>query len=207
MGEVLDSISLWGILLGTIAVVLTVSELGFYLGQRRARSPEFESEAQVSSLTGAHLGLLAFILAFSFSVAASNADKRKSLILEEAIAIEDAYLKAGLLAVPQNTEIREILRGYTVLRSSVAEAQDIPRFIAQSEDSLRQLWRAVQGLGNTDGYNGLDRMIVESASSIISLHERRVAAGTRMRVPMILWVTLYSLLFLSMLGMGYFSGI
>ena len=48
---------------------------------------------------------------------------------------------------------------------------------------------------------------MDSASSMIALHERRVAAGLRMRVPMILWVTLYLLLTLSMLGMGYFSGI
>ena len=207
MREMIDSVPLWGLLAGTIVLVMLVSELGFYLGQRRARKPEFESEAQVSSLTGAHLGLLAFILAFSFSVAANHADKRKSLILEEALAIEDVYLKAGLLGPEQSEEFRNILRDYTRLRSSAGEMQDIPRFVAGSEEMLRHLWGEVQSLGAEDGFTELDRMIAESVSLMISLHERRVAAGLRMRVPLILWVTLYLLLLLSMMGMGYFSGI
>jgi hypothetical protein len=194
-------------LVGTIVVVLAVSELGFYFGRRRARRPEFESEAQVSSLTGAHLGLLAFILAFSFSVAADQSTKRKALILEEALAIEDAYLKAGLLEPAQTAAIRDDVRRYTRLRSTVGEMEDIPLFVAQSEEILRHMWQQVGSLGDDGRFDELDRMIAESVSLMISLHERRVAAGLRMRVPVILWVTLYLLLLLSMMGMGYFSGI
>ncbi|MEH6593767.1 MAG: hypothetical protein V7746_26105, partial [Halioglobus sp.] len=136
MRELMDSLPLWGVLLGTIALVLAASEVGFILGEKRARQPEFESEAQVSSLTAAHLGLLAFILAFSFSMAAGHADKRKGLVLEEAIVIEDAYIKAGLIATAHGAEIQRILRDYTRLRGTVGETDDIPAFIKKSEETL-----------------------------------------------------------------------
>lgn len=47
---------------------------------------------------------------------------------------------------------------------------------------------------------------MEATDGLLVLHEKRVAAATRTRVPTVIWVSLYLLLGLSMLGMGYFSG-
>lgn len=207
MRELMDSIPLWGILLGTIAIVLVASEIGFVLGQNRARRDEFDSEAQVGSLTAAHLGLLAFILAFSFSLAATQADKRKGLVLEEAIAIEKAYMVAGVLPFEKGTEIQAILRDYASLRAEAGEVDDIPLFIRQSEDVLQQFWSEIQSLLREGAPDELDALMVESGSQLQALHQKRVTAGVRTRVPFVLWISLYILLMLSMLGMGYFSGI
>ena len=207
MREVMDTMPLWLLLLGTIVVVVAASELGFILGRRRARQSQFESEAQVSSLTGAHLGLLAFILAFSFSMAAGHADKRKSLVLQEAIAIEDLYQRAGLINSPQGEEIQQIMRRYAGLRATIGDTDDIPALIRQSEEILAQLWSEMRSLSKAEQFAELKGLLVESASNVTSLHELRVTAGTRTRVPIIIWLSLYVLLILSMLGMGYFSGI
>jgi hypothetical protein len=203
----LNGLPLWLVLLGTIAGVLAVSELGFLLGIRRRRQAEFESEVQVSSLTAAHLGLLAFIMAFSFSMAAGHADKRKGLVLEEAIAIEDAYLKAGLLPASDGAEIRSILHSYTSHRATVGEVDDIPAFIKESKEILTQLWREIGVLSANEQFGELEHLVVESVSNVIALNEKRIAAGVRTRVPFVIWISLYLLLVLSMLGMGYFSGI
>lgn len=158
----LNSLPLWLVLLGTIVGVLAVSELGFLLGMRRRRRAEFESEVQVSSATAAHLGLLAFIMAFSFSMAAGHADKRKGLVLEEAIAIEDAYLKAGLIATPEGAEIRSILHSYTSHRATVGDADDIPAFIEESKEILTQLWRVIGTLSANEHFGELEQLVVES---------------------------------------------
>ena len=203
----LSSLPLWLVLPGTIIAVLGVSELGFMLGMRRRRQAEFESEAQVSSLTAAHLGLLAFIMAFSFSMAGGHVDKRKGLVLEEAVAIETTYLKAGLLPAPEGDEIQRILHEYTSHRATVGDVEDIPTFVRESEQILKSLWREIGALSARDQFGELEQLVVESVSNLIALHERRVAAGVRTRVPVVIWVSLYLLLGLSMLGMGYFSGI
>jgi hypothetical protein len=49
--------------------------------------------------------------------------------------------------------------------------------------------------------------MVRAINHLIDLHERRVAAGMRNRIPSSIWVALVSLLGLSMLGMGHFSGL
>jgi hypothetical protein len=190
-----------------MAIALAGSELGFILGKRRAQRPDFKGEAQVSSLTGAHLGLFAFILAFSFSLAAGQADSRKSLVLEESIAIEGAYLKADLLTSSRGAKIQDILRGYSRLRATAENIDDSRAFNKQSEEILRQLWGEIQLLIADGDFDKLDSLVAASANSLIGLNERRIAAGTRTRVPPVLWVSLYTLLVFSMLGMGYFSGI
>lgn len=207
MREIMESVPLWGVLPITIALVLGISELGFMLGRKRAQQPGFETEAQVSSLTGAHLGLLAFILAFSFSMAGVHADKRKGLILEEANAIEVIYLRASLLGSSQGEQIQQIVRDYTHLRSTADNITDIPAFIRQSEKILIRLWEELRVLSASDDFDELDSLLVESGGELVVIHEKRVAAALRTRIPMILWVSLYALLALSMLGMGYFSGI
>ena len=207
MSELLESIPLWGVLLCSMAIALAGSELGFILGKRRAQRPDFNGEAQVSSLTGAHLGLFAFILAFSFSLAAGQAATRKSLVLEESIAIKSAYLKAGLLASSGGREIQEILRDYTRLRAAAENIDNSRTFNEQSEETLKQLWGKIQLLLADGGFDKLDVIVLASASTLVDLNESRIAAGSRTRVPPVLWMALYSLLALSMLGMGYFSGI
>ena len=48
---------------------------------------------------------------------------------------------------------------------------------------------------------------MSAINKVFDVHERRVAAGLRNRVPPTLWATLFLLLPLSMIGIGYFSGI
>ena len=49
-------------------------------------------------------------------------------------------------------------------------------------------------------------LLVEAVNDLITLHNDRVVAGVRTRVPTIIWGSLYLLLLLSMLGMGYYNG-
>ncbi len=114
--ELMDSMPLWNVLVVTIVAVLLAIELGYRIGRWRGNRIEFDSEALLSSMTGAHLALLAFILAFSFSMAAGHHSTRKQMILEEANAISTAYLRAGLVQEAEGQEIQRILVDYTNLR-------------------------------------------------------------------------------------------
>ncbi len=62
------------------------------------------------SVIAVSLGLLAFMLAFTFGIAANRFDTRKQLVLDEINAIGTTYLRANTLPEPPRTKIRKLLR-------------------------------------------------------------------------------------------------
>ena len=94
---VLDVLPLWGVFLAVLVLVLAAIEGGYRLGNYRHRQSGGEKEAPVGAMVGATLGLLAFMLAFTFGMAAERFDTRKQLVLDEANAIGTTYLRTAML--------------------------------------------------------------------------------------------------------------
>ena len=86
----LDALPLWGVFIVILLIVLLSVEFGYRLGKYRRSHHEMEKEAPLGTMVGATLGLLAFILAFTFGLAASRFDNRRQLLLDEANAIATA---------------------------------------------------------------------------------------------------------------------
>ena len=82
----IDALPLWGLFIAILGVVLLSVECGYRLGKFRFSRREQEKEAPVGTMVGATLGLLAFILAFTFGWASSRFDNRRQLLLDEANA-------------------------------------------------------------------------------------------------------------------------
>ena len=82
-GEPLDGIPLWGVFLATVAAVLFSIECGFRLGRFRRGRSELEDKPPVGEMVAATLALLAFMLAFTFGLAASRFDVRRGLVIDE----------------------------------------------------------------------------------------------------------------------------
>src|SRR6478672_7584421 len=93
----LDAFPLWGLFILILFVVLLSVELGYRLGKYCRSRHEEEKEASLGTMVGATLGLLAFILAFTFGLAAARFDTRRQVLLNEANAIGTTYLRAGML--------------------------------------------------------------------------------------------------------------
>src|ERR1051326_822352 len=99
---ILDAFPLWAVFIVILLIVLLSVEFGYRLGKYRRSRHETEKEAPLGTMVGATLGLLAFILAFTFGLAASRFDNRRQLLLDEANAIGTTYLRAGML--PEQSE-------------------------------------------------------------------------------------------------------
>ena len=105
----LDALPLWALFIFILVVVLLSVEGGYRLGKYRRSRREEEKEAPLGTMVGATLGLLAFILAFTFGLAAARFDSRRQVLLDEANAIGTTYLRAGMLP-ERGEQIRGLLR-------------------------------------------------------------------------------------------------
>jgi len=152
------------------------------------------------------MGLLAFFLAFTFGIAASRFEARRQLVLQEANAIGTAYLRAKLVSEPQSAEIQRVLREYTDLRIDAARRGALPAAIARSEAMHGRLWSEATALTRSDPHSIAAGLLVDSLNEVIDLHQMRVTAGLRSRIPARVWDVLFLLTFLAMLAMGYHAG-
>ncbi|MBT4522153.1 MAG: hypothetical protein HOC23_19310 [Halieaceae bacterium] len=203
----MDSMPLWGLLITTIIIVSIAIEIGYRIGVIRSRIPGYDNETQFSSITGAHFGLLAFILAFSFNMAAGHFNARKDLMLEDANAIETAYLRAGLVAPAQGGEIKALLSQYTTLRAQTADLDNVTSLLRESNSLKTKMWQQIEQLPATDKLTIADSLLIQSINAVFDIHEKRVSAGLRSRIPPSIWIVLYVVLVLSMVGMGFYAGV
>lgn len=202
-----DATPLWLLLVVTVAFILLVVEGGYRAGIFRGRRSEKEREAPIDAMVGAILGLLAFMLAFTFGMATSRDDTRKQLVLDEAIAIRIADLRAQLLPEPHRSEIRALLREYVDVRvEGVRDPGKLQQAIARSEELHDQLWSRAAVLGQETPGMAFLGSFVQSLTEMIGLHAKRVSAGLHNRLSGTIWIALYSLTALAMGMMGYRAG-
>jgi len=170
----LDFIPMWGVFALTIGFVFLLVEAGFLLGAARRKRSEDVKDASVGQMVGATLGLLAFMLAFTFGMAATRYDNRRALVMEEANAIQDAYLRADLLPQQHRAEIRSLLRQYVEIRTSWSGAEQVHEAIAKSEAVQQRLWSHAVALGQEHPNSVVVALFITSVNEVVDLHTKRV---------------------------------
>jgi len=202
LAGLLDPFSLWTIFPITVAIAL----ISFEVGCRLARRSNEEKEAPVGAMTGATLGLLAFMLAFTFGMAASRFEARRQVLLSEANAIGTTYLRSKLLAEPRRTEAQHLLREYVDVRLEAVQPGKLKQAIVKSEDLQNRLWSVAVAEAEQKP-SVITSLFIQSLNEVIDLHAARVMASWRSRVPGIIWIVLYSLAVIAMMMMGYHAGL
>lgn len=202
----LDLLPLWAILPLTILVALLSVELGYRVARYRLQRSQEEKESPVGGMVGATLGLLAFMLAFTFGLAGSRFEDRRQVLLSEANAIGTTYLRAAMLPEPMRTEARNVLREYVDVRLEAVQPGKLDQALIKSEALHNRLWSLAVTAVEKDR-SAITALFVESLNEVIDLHAKRVMAGLRSRVPGVIWIVLYVLAILAMVIMGYHSGL
>lgn len=201
----LDPYPLWAINLIITGTVLLILELGWQLGRyRRSRHLE-EEKAPVNAAVGATLSLLAFLLAFTFSMAGTRFDTRKQVVLREANAIGTTYLRADFLEENMREEVRSALREYTALRAGGAAAITSAEGMQKSAELQDRLWQVAAYAGN-DSPSVSTSLFIQSLNEMIDLDTERVTAN-RNRIPDSIWLMLAIVTLLSMVAIGYQFGL
>ena len=202
----LDALPLWALFVSILIVVLFSVECGYRLGRYRRSRHEEEKEAPVGTIVGATLGLLAFILAFTFGLAASRFDTRRQVLLDEANAIGTTYLRAGILP-ERGEEIRALLRDYVGVRLEAVRSGNVGEGIRRSEDIQQKVWSEAEAVGQKNPNSIVVGLFLQSLNETIDLHAKRVQAGTRSRIPGAIWVGLFTVAVFSLAAMGYLEGL
>lgn len=208
----MDIIPVWVLFVGTIVLVMVSIEAGYLLGSvAHRRSPE-ETESPVSAMTGAVLGLTAFILAFTFGIVTDRYDARKGLVRDEANAIGTAVLRADFLPEQDQLEAKALFREYVDLRvdftqAGSIEAEHIKIINSETQRIQDRLWEMAVANARRNMNSDVVALYIDSLNEVIDIHALRVAVGVQARVPGAIWLVLYIITILGMMGVGYQTGI
>jgi hypothetical protein len=208
----IDFISVWWLFAATIVVVILSIEIGYRLGSAALRRSPDEKESPVSAMTGAVLGLTAFVLAFTFGIVSDRYDYRKALVRDEANAIGTAMLRTDFLPEPDRSEALALFKEYLNLRLELAQSGDLEKehveqVLSETQRIQNQLWSLAVTNGRKDMNSPVIALYIDSLNTVIDIHALRVAVGLQTRVPIGIWAVLYSITILGMMGVGYQTGI
>ncbi|HZN01277.1 MAG TPA: hypothetical protein VFB70_17880 [Pyrinomonadaceae bacterium] len=202
----LDPLPLWAIFVLSVGIALLSVEVGYRVARNRQQHGSEEQASLVGGMVGPTLGLLAFMLAFTFGLAGSRFEDRRQVMLSEANAVGTAYLRAKLLPEPMRTDAQNLLREYVDVRLEAVQPGKLDQALVKSEELHNKLWSVAMATAEKER-SAITSIFIQSLNEVIDLHAERVMAGLRSRVPAIIWIVLYVLAILAMGMMGYHTGL
>ena len=131
-------------------------------------------------MVGATLGLLAFMLAFTFGLAGTRFESRR-------------------------TDAQALLKEYVDARLAGTTSGKLMESISKSEEIQKRLWsQAVLALQKEKSVS--TSLFSQSVTQLLELHSQRITAALRSRIPSAIWIGLYLVLILAMAAVGYQEG-
>jgi hypothetical protein len=181
-------------------------EGGYRLGKWRHAHVAEEKETPVGAMVASVLGLLAFMLAFTFGLGAARFEERRHTVLEEANAIGTTYLRTQFLPEPERTNTARLLREYVDVRVRGVREQ-MPEAVLERSAQLQELLWAEAVKAADKKRDPITGLFIQSLNETIDVHAKRVLVGMRSRIPLSIWAGLYGLALLGMASMGYQAGL
>lgn len=209
----IDNVSIFLIFIIATLVQVMFIEVGFRYGFSRRVGSVKAQMAQVRAIMGASLGLLAFMLAFSFSMAQKHFEERADAYMLEISAIDSAFRGADLIQPNARIEAKELLLGFARLRleTTAAARQDdmvaVVEMVRESERIHDHLWSIAESAMEKDGGRDETGIFAQSVLDMISAHDARLQASLFNRISPVIWLTLFLMSLLSMVVMGYQAGL
>jgi hypothetical protein len=206
--SLLKEVPSWAAYAVMTAIVLISIYSGFLFARFRKGLNEKDEESAINTIVGATMALLAFILAFTFSVTASRFDTRRELMLNEVTAIETTFLRTSLIPEPHCSAVRALLRDYVDFRvEGMKSPEKVAQLLEQSQRLQREIWQHAAALAEADLKNpDIVSLFIDSVNEVFELHTQRVTVALINRLPLMMWRTLCLLTILSMFQVGYLFG-
>lgn len=204
---VFDQLPLPALFVITLTLTWLSLESGFRVGRWRGRAPDHELEAVVRTEVTVMGGLVTFILAFTFWIAATHFDSTRQALLNEANAIKMTYLRADLLPEPHRGEIRNILREYVDVRMEAIRKGKYDQAISVLEGLHDRLWFQVSSAKEKASSPIFAGYFIQSLNELIALQTRKMVIRLEYRIPTPIWVVLFLIIMIAAASIGCHAGL
>jgi hypothetical protein len=203
MNPILNGVLVVG---GMFLAMLLVLEIGRRLGEKRLATDSEAAKAGGGAVEGAVFGLMALLVAFTFSGAATRFDVRRALIVEEANDIGTAWLRLDLLPVTAQPPLRAKFRDYLDARLAVYDK--LPDFeaarveINHATALQNEIWKDAVAACRDSGSAPTTTLLLPGLNDMFDITTTRtVAAWTH--APLVIYLMLGLLVLASSLLAGY----
>jgi hypothetical protein len=209
MKELMYDIDVGWIAAMLLAASVAALEVGYRVGVRINELTDEPSRQHINQTETATLGLLALLLAFTFSQALQRFDSRSDHVVDEANAIGTAYLRIDLLPPSLRDEVRELMRQYVAVQIRASRVSTVE---AEWRAAAAEVGRLQTVLWSYAGRAAdLDPGVVRSGLFIQALNEMIDSAGRRdaglaRHVPEPVLLLLFGVLLITAAIVGFAAG-
>ena len=198
----------WILLFG----MLLMGEIGWWVGRYFLVRHKVSRTAASDTFVAAIFGMLALLIAFTFSGASDRYDQRRELIVKEMLTIGTAYMSVDRINKEDQPRIRELFKRYLdhriTLYQNVVDTAALEKKLEAQSALANQLWQAaVTAVKETGDSQKL--VVVPMLSEISSMFDaydnQRLAM--KFHPPPIVWQALILLALIGSLLSGYGMGI
>ncbi|HEY5723503.1 MAG TPA: hypothetical protein VIT45_14400 [Allosphingosinicella sp.] len=190
MSEMLEAapLFLWSLLF--LLLLAGAHEAGVRLRRRPRRAAE-PGDGDTGSDEGyalsAVLGLMALLIAFTFSLALGRYEERRGLVVVEANALGTAWLRTSLLSSPE--PVRAAMRAYGEARLDFGRGSDPAKLEQRTGPLQAALWRETVAALQPDRHTALVPAVLTPINEAFDTATARKAEGAA-RIPARVLLTL-----------------
>jgi hypothetical protein len=185
--------------------VVGAHEIGFWLGSL-TRTGDEPFDRQVGLVRTSTAALVAFLIGFAFSGAASRFINRQDLIVDEANALGTAYLRADTIAEPQRSELKDAIKEYTADRVKLLSREgrnQIEPLLAKVSGLHERMWKSA--INATQNNARLMSVVLPPINEVIDLHTTHLAMARR-HLPVPIMAVLFATAAISVGMIGFGNG-
>ena len=199
----------WVCFITTLALLQLSHEAGFRIGTIRRLKPGENPETAAGAISGITIGLLAFILAFTFNGASNNHDVRKDLLIEEANAVRTTYQRSMQMPDAYRAKVRVLLQEYVNNRLKMRGLgmAGMMQLVEKTKAIQNELWSIALELQRKEPATPMLELFTESLNNLFDVNIKRINAVVQGRISPIIWMVLYLLTVITMAMVGYRIGL
>ena len=184
----------WIVAIVVFLLILLFNWFGFLYKKRQARKdPDVESDS-LGPIEGSMLGLMALLLAFTFSIAANKFENRRQVIIDEANAIGTAILRCDMYPDSVRNLLRKDFANYVQSRIAYYDAgtdeTKIKAAINEGSVYSLRIWKRAAALShNLENLSRTNQMI-PAMNAVIDIVTTREDSRVNKVPPLILIMVL-----------------
>jgi len=193
-----------------IVLVIFSIESGYRTGKLIRRRRDVEKESPVASISGYILGLLAFIIAFTFGIVTERYETRKQLVRDEANVLRSLWLYTDFLPDSVKASAQNLIKNYTTERIAASKsfnAREIDQALAVAGITYEKLWGIGVAESRQHPESDVSARFVEQLSELSNVSATRHVVAFHTRLPGSIWYVLLILILLGMFSVGYQTAI